>query len=674
MALTTGIVTALRNVLPQALHPQAEEFAQLLADLINDVLSQEELSNRLASPALAPLLRELVEAKEVVIPGAQLPSNGIMVIGNVGVLQQITASNSQIGEIIGIKIKIDLPPVSPATHQLRAPRNDFVGHEEKIAKLVEALAKARSGMVAAIAGVRGMGGIGKTELAYVVANRLRHVFPDLQLLLDLQGSKPSLLTPVQALQRIFKDLEPETRQTDDLGELLARYRTLLYGKRALILADDARDAEQVQVLQPPPGCALLITSRRQFTFGGMTAIDLTKLADEEAIALQRTICERLDTGQAQRIATLCGNLPLALRISASLLASDDTIQIEEYVGRLADERRLAQLRNPDNPDYDSVEASLNLSYVQLDDDERRVFSQLGVFHPSFDQAAAAAVVGAMKKGQLATVLGSLRRRNLLEFDTVRERYNLHELVRVFARSQLKRPAMVYRRYAAYYLRLAEAAAPELQGPQQVPWLNRVEQEHDHIREVLRWAVDKRETETALRLGSAMWRFWNLRGYLYEGREWLDLALKLPEQGSSATPDLRATHAQAYKGAGILALSQDDFVSARTQLEASLALYRELHDHQGIAAIHNNLGLTAFYQGNYEQANSSFSESLRLFRELDETYGIASTLANLAMVARCVGNYYEAVTLYEESLALFRTRQDLHNLAMHLANLGRVLQV
>jgi len=170
-------------------------------------------------------------------------------------------------------------PLQPALHQLRAPVGDFVGREQEIAKLVQALTKTSSA-TAAISGVRGMGGIGKTELAYAAAQRLAGHFPDAQLLIELRGASANPLTPEAALQTAIRAFERKVKLPGDLGQLQALYRDKLTGKKVLILADDAKDAAQVRPLLPPAGCALLVTSRNRFSLPGMATVDLGTLPKE----------------------------------------------------------------------------------------------------------------------------------------------------------------------------------------------------------------------------------------------------------------------------------------------------------------------------------------------------------------------------------------------------------
>ena len=162
-------------------------------------------------------------------------------------------------------------------------------------------------------------------------------------------------------------------------------------------------------------------------------------------------------------------------------------------------------------------------------------------------------------------------------------------------------------HAHYFLALAEQAEPELTGPRQADWLERLEAEHDNLRAALGWAREQNAAETALRLTGALWRFWYTRGYLSEGRRWLDQALAMVEVGlpvlhaeAGARPSAdaqmqktsMAVRAKALTGAGGLAYAQADYAPAQTCYEASLALFRELGDRRGIASSTNVLGVLA----------------------------------------------------------------------------------
>jgi DNA-directed RNA polymerase specialized sigma24 family protein len=323
------------------------------------------------------------------------------------------------------------PEARRVPRMLREPAPDFVGRVEEIEQLTRAvLQAARQGAVAAITGVRGMGGVGKSELAYAVAQRLAPHFPDGQLLIELQGAS-SPLEVEGALRRLLIALgETVELQQLDLPTLQGRYRSALYGKRLLILADDAGDAQQARPLMPPAGCALLITSRHRFVLPGMTTLDLRTLPPADAERLVIDICPRIG-GQAAELARLCGYLPLALRVSASLLATNDDLPVPVYLARLADERtRLAQLRDPDMPDLD-VEASLRLSYDALDSAAQQALYIMSTFPLNFSAQLVAAII----PNEPEAILQRLRRRSLIEWDATTSRYSLHDLIRVLALQQ-----------------------------------------------------------------------------------------------------------------------------------------------------------------------------------------------------------------------------------------------
>ena len=359
------------------------------------------------------------------------------------------------GTVIGTQI-INRAPAAPALHQLRAPVGDFVGRAPEIAQLMQAFSSAAGNRAAVIGCVRGMAGVGKTELAYTVAQQLDTTFPAAQLLVDLRGVSPTPLSPVQALQMLIRAFDREAKLPDDLDELTGLYAAALAGKRALILADDAQDVAQVRPLLPPPGCALLITSRNRFALPAMHTIDLDTLPPDAAAQLLLAVCPRIGT-DAEALAKECGYLPLALRVSAGLLETNDTRPVSSCLARVG-VAQLTYLSNPDDP-ADSVETSLRLSYDDLPPDGQAALCQLSVFPASFDAAAAQAVV-AVAAGATET-LELLRRNSVLEWDAALERYNLQDLVRVFGAARLDAADAVRLRHAQHYVQVASVAGQDL---------------------------------------------------------------------------------------------------------------------------------------------------------------------------------------------------------------------
>jgi tetratricopeptide (TPR) repeat protein len=246
------------------------------------------------------------------------------------------------------------------------------------------------------------------------------------------------------------------------------------------------------------------------------------------------------------------------------------------------------------------------------------------------------------------------------------------------------------RHLEHFLDLSEEAAPQLQGSEQAVWLERLEIEHDNLRSALAWSSASVEGETwkverpgsstvqsfnsgrstsndpasGLRLAAAIWRFWEVRGLLKEGRNWLAplLARDLSEQSMG----VRST---ALNGAGTLALRQGDYAAARALFEDALVILRALDNQTGIASSLNNLGNVAHYEGDYSAARVFHTQSLAIRRELGDPWGIAASLNNLGNVAHEQGDYSAAQSLYEESIEIKSEIGDRRGIAMSLNNLG-----
>ncbi|MCX7840913.1 MAG: DUF4062 domain-containing protein, partial [Anaerolineae bacterium] len=361
------------------------------------------------------------------------------------------------------KVSADLgrelkPKLLTTLHSIPPPLPDFIGRAHEIEQLVTALTKPASHVGAIITGVAGMGGIGKTQLAYVVAHKIAAHYPDAHILVDCRGTSKSPPSPSELMRQVIQTFEPtaDLRQATD-AEIAALYCSLLNGKRALILLDNVADAAQVKPLLPPPGCALLITSRRYVTLPGLQPLRLDVLSPAEALALLQEICPRLahaSVAQARdEIARLCGYLPLALRIAASTLAAHPDLTPARYIERLR-AQRLKVLKSPDDPEG-NVEATLESSYQLLSADWQTRWRALAVFPASFDVSAAASVWNVDADTAFDT-LSELVRLSLLDYrpfdsaqgkpptadkngglpSVVGGRYYLHDLLRDLADARL----------------------------------------------------------------------------------------------------------------------------------------------------------------------------------------------------------------------------------------------
>ena len=222
-----------------------------------------------------------------------------------------------------------------------------------------------------------------------------------------------------------------------------------------------------------------------------------------------------------------------------------------------------------------------------------------------------------------------------------------------------------RRHAAWYLALAQAAAPELTGPQQQHWLENLEREHGNLCAAIQWAIEQRESEMALAFCAALWKFWQFHSHFSLGERWMDAALAMSD---TLTSQLRA---EVLCGAGWLAFSAGGNAKAQSLFAESLALARALGDPRATAMALHGAGQTAQIQGNYDQARELYEESLALFRELADHQEIAWSLHHLGKLACEQGDNDGARALLEECLALFRAIGHAWGIALVLRHRGYI---
>ncbi|HLG72098.1 MAG TPA: tetratricopeptide repeat protein [Chloroflexota bacterium] len=221
-------------------------------------------------------------------------------------------------------------------------------------------------------------------------------------------------------------------------------------------------------------------------------------------------------------------------------------------------------------------------------------------------------------------------------------------------------------HALQYVALAESLEPELWGPNLVRALDSLEQEHDNLRTALCWCVNHGEAAIALRLSASLWRFWQLRGHLAEGLNWLDEALALPK---AVPTELRA---RGLEAAGNLARSLGRYEKATVFYAGSLQARLKLGDKRGIALALTNLGVVAQLGGNDDASVAHHDASFELFRELGDPAGVGLSLITLGTMAQLQGRTASARALYEESLALFRAVSDTRGIAASLNNLANTV--
>jgi len=249
------------------------------------------------------------------------------------------------------------------------------------------------------------------------------------------------------------------------------------------------------------------------------------------------------------------------------------------------------------------------------------------------------------------------------------RFVMLETIREYALEKLEtsgEQALTKRAHAAYCLVLAEEHATEQGGGEERGWLERIELEHDNFRAGLEWLTESGDAEWGLRLGTALFRFWEMREYLAEGRSRLGKLLNLP--GAAAPSKARA---RALFAAGVLTTEQGDYAAADILIRESLEIARRLGDKHGAAVALNALAVVARDRGEIAAARSLFEESLVLWRELGDQRAIARSVNNLANIVKLLGDNSHACSLYAECLAIFRELGDRTGVAWSMNSQGDV---
>ncbi|MBS1250564.1 MAG: Regulatory protein AfsR [Chloroflexi bacterium] len=570
-------------------------------------------------------------------------------------------------------------PVAP--HTVEAPVPDFLGRDDELADL---LAHFERG--ALITGLTGGAGIGKTELARALVERLAEDYPD-ALKIDLKGADISgeePLTPAQAMRRLLEPFYPGQPLPGDEDALRGLYRQTFTQHLHLLLLDNALDAPQVRPLVPPQPSAAIVTSRQHFTLPrcGLRPLRLDVLAPDAARALLHEMAPELRDVPDEEVDTLaerCGRLPLALRVSASLLNDRDDWDLPHLLKRMEDERgRLSALRRPGDPDLD-VEAALSLSYQELPEELREKFATLGIFPAPFTRQAASAV---WDEEEDATdhALGILLKRCLLRYQKETGRYNLLDLTRLFALRELEKgdhylPAL--QRHARYYLEKGSDANTQYkQGGESVLLaLGSFTEIWPHLAAAWERISEARKVSEveAIQGFAEAWLndFPGRMPYL------LDLHLPPAEKIPYLQTALKAAqrledHSAQGVHLGTLGNAYADLGQVEEAIgyyERALEISREIGDRRGEGADLGNLGIAYADLGQVEEAIGYYEQALEIAREIGDRRGEGSDLGGLGSAYRNLGQVEEAIGYYEQALEISREIGDRRGEGNHLANLG-----
>lgn len=586
----------------------------------------------------------------------------------------------------------------PAQLPHRIP--DFTGRNAELSRLDTLVARddgnvATSVVITAIAGTAG---VGKTALAVHWAHRVSGRFPDGQLYVNLRGFDPAgaPMKPAEAIRGFLDAFGIAPQQVPaSLEAQAALYRSLLAGRRVLVLLDNAADEDQVRPLLPgSPGCLVIVTSRNEL-FGlivteGAQPVVLDLLSPQEARQLlSRRIGESrvlAETQAADDIIALCARLPLALMLVAARAATHPGFRL----AGLAAELRSAggSLDAFDGADQvTNVRAVFSWSYQRLSVPGRDLFRLLGLhFGPDIGIPAVASLAG-RPEGQVRPALAELARAHLVT-ERIPGRFAFHDLLRAYATemahthdSEGSRSA-ARRRMLDHYLHTTGRADQLLNRPHDRPFTlagsvpGVIQENLADQKQALAWfeseyAVLLTLLRQATGFDTHIWQLaWVLVSYLeYQGhwRDWRDTQLAALDASRRLSDKLG--QAYSHRLLGTVSIQLGDHDSARAHLQHALGLFRELGENVGQADAHHNLAVLLDRQGRYQEAIPHQEQALDLYRAAGHGTGTALSLNGVGWFHAQLGNYLKALTFCQQALELQREIGDHFGEAASYDSLG-----
>ncbi len=581
-------------------------------------------------------------------------------------------------EGMAIPVSTPGPLVRASLFQLPPVKADFTGRKTDLDAL-RGLASGDGGAAAVITGLGGMGGIGKSELAKVLAHEWRPRFPDAQIWLDGYGTRTDPPPPSAGdlIAQVIRAFHPEAGQLpEELATLQTLYRQTLEGKRALIVLDNASDATQAGPLVPPEGCGFIVTSRRSFLVGGKPPHLVGRLPEREAIDLLREICPALAETDAARVAAHCGGLPLALRLSGAHFALDGASSdaVAAYLGVLAGGRLATLDADAADAGEVTIQETLRLSVDPLPAAERAAWLRLGVFAGDFDAEAAQAVAGEVAD---PAFLNQLVRRNLLERVEAAgggERYRLHDLAAEYARDRLVKEEgtdaceAAHLTHAKHYAAVGEVADRLYLNGDARAGLALFDRERDQIEAAFAWlschSDSLKSDRTLISLVGGVIDTSGLRFHRRQSIVWFE-ALRVAARRIGD----RCIEAAAICNLGRSFGDVGEIHRAIGYFEEALQIAREIGDRDGEGTILGNLGTEHRRLGDAGRAIEYFDQCLEITRQVLDRRGECTVLGNLGIAHLTLGDTSRALACLSRQLELAREIRDRYGEGNCLGNLG-----
>lgn len=555
---------------------------------------------------------------------------------------------------------------------IHPPLSSLIGREHELARIGQLVGERR------LLTLIGSPGVGKTRLAYEAACLQADAFAD--------GAAAIELADVNDPSQVPRSVANSLGIGDQPGQPISvTLEDCLLDRQLLMVLDNCEHlllacaALVDRLLRTCPGLRMIATSRAPLRVPGETVMEISALtpgaavslfvqrcqAHQQAFALSDTdreiaigLCERLD------------GLPLAIELAAARVRA---LGLTEVALRLDDRFRLLTGGNrAAAPHQQTLRATLDWSYGLLSEAERHAFEAMSVFAGGAEASAIEVVCGSNADSDALDIVSGLVDQSLVRVDTDENgnlRYSMLESIREYAQQRLAASGeedAVRARHAEIFYELATGEGLPPSGAEDTEWLARLHVEHANVRAALRWLIDARQGDKSQRLAVAAARYWDHRGHVIEGRQWLDEVLSMTME----SPD--AAYLEALAAAAQLARRDDDYGAVDQLVDRGLAMAKQASDPASAARFLTTRATARGFRGDFSSARQLHEQALEIWRGLDDRVGKATALNNLAIVCDQLGDFEAARAALVECIDLSRHATPGRTLASALNNLGLLL--
>ena len=622
----------------------------------------------------------------------------------------------------------DFPPLKTlesTPNNLPTQLTSFIGRDDQVREARQLLVRSR------LLTLTGPGGTGKTRLSLQIAAGVLDQFPDGVYFVPLSAIHDPDLVPSAIAQALAISTTGSRRPIEALLENLREKRTLLVLDNFEQVLEAAPIA--TQLLEGSAGLRVLVSSRMALRVSGeqefpvpplalpdLKALPgLAALSQFEAVRLfiERAVAVKPDfqatNENAPAIAGICervDGLPLAIELAAARvkLFSPQALlsRLEKSLSALGSGARDAPARQQ------TLRGAILWSYDMLETSGRRLLARVSVFARGGNLEQLEPVCGpaADVGGDVVDALDQLADQSLLrrlpDFDE--PRFLMLQTIRDFATERLEETGeahLIRDRHVKAFIALAQQAQPHLFGPRRKEWLDRLEEDHDNFRTALDWTAASGDPRSAMELSAALWRFWQMRGHLHEGRRRIDGVLAMLNSGEFPKERLAALEAAGglaywqadmavaqgfydecveltrtqgddralanalYNAAFPRVINRAAIAEARPMLEEALPLFRKIGDQTGVARVLWGIGNALFFGKEYAVARPVLEEAVALNRKLDDQFGLGWSIHTLGLVTLNLGDVQRARASWIEAMHLFAAAGDVPGMVLQLDNLS-----